>query len=378
MYTQNIKTCNYKPRVHTNVHRHVHTHMYTHMCTHTHDPFKHTCSELLADKWTKRCDILTMFPPHHRFYLILILVFFFQISIFRAKDRETLWTEEEKRNVLGETKSQTHPEADGHELLEMFHRSCVTTNLSTLKDFLFHLSLSSMSYAQEKDAWWQNATTNAIKEILIFYNNELGSMSFSICYTSNGVQHSKYFHEVFVNLNKYFKDQQLLLYVSFKSIFNSGLTIEFLGSCLSHPISWIEHSLANKSRFFLTQLRAQSALQKVTKFAMQYSSGYYALRLFYPLLARSCRFGDVNDILDINTLLQLYAHLNPNQDLPAPRNQRKRLALVSRYPRHKVFVDRRELNWLHFLTFYVFQYFDGRFPNERPIIRDWAVQANDA
>ena len=304
--------------------------------------------------------------------------FFFQISIFRAKDRETLWTEEEKRNVLGETKSQTHPEADGHELLEMFHRSCVTTNLSTLKDFLFHLSLSSMSYAQEKDAWWQNATTNAIKEILIFYNNELGSMSFSICYTSNGVQHSKYFHEVFVNLNKYFKDQQLLLYVSFKSIFNSGLTIEFLGSCLSHPISWIEHSLANKSRFFLTQLRAQSALQKVTKFAMQYSSGYYALHLFYPLLARSCRFGDVNDILDINTLLQLYAHLNPNQDLPAPRNQRKRLALVSRYPRHKVFVDRRELNWLHFLTFYVFQYFDGRFPNERPIIRDWAVQANDA
>ena len=76
MYTQNIKTRNYKPRVHTSVHRHVHTHMYTHMCTHTHDPFKHTCSELLADKWTKRCDILTMFPPHHRFYLILILVFF--------------------------------------------------------------------------------------------------------------------------------------------------------------------------------------------------------------------------------------------------------------------------------------------------------------
>ena len=90
MYTQNIKTRNYKPRVHTNVHRHVHTHMYTHMCTHTHDPFKHTCSELLADKWTKQCDILTMFPPHHRFYLILILVFFPNIYFQGQRQGDTL------------------------------------------------------------------------------------------------------------------------------------------------------------------------------------------------------------------------------------------------------------------------------------------------
>ena len=85
MYTQNIKTCNYKPRVHTDVHKHVHTHMYTHMCTHTHDPFKHTCNESLADKWTKQCDILTMFPPHHRFYLILILVFFLPNIYFQGQ-----------------------------------------------------------------------------------------------------------------------------------------------------------------------------------------------------------------------------------------------------------------------------------------------------
>ena len=76
------KARNYKPRVHTDVHKHVHTHMYTHMCTHTHDPFKHTCNESLADKWTKQCDILTMFPPHHRFYLILILVFFSSKYLF--------------------------------------------------------------------------------------------------------------------------------------------------------------------------------------------------------------------------------------------------------------------------------------------------------
>ena len=236
-----------------------------------------------------------------------------------------------------------------------------------------------MSYAPEKDAWWRNAAKNAIQEILIFYNNSVGSMSFSVCYTSNGEQYSKYFHEVFVNLNKYFKDQQLLLYVSFKSIFNTSLTIEFLGSCPSHPNGWIEQSLANKSRFFLTQLRAKSAFQKVTKFAMQCSSGYFALHLFYPLLSRSWRFNDVNDILDISTLVQLYEHLNLNRDAPARRNQKKRLSLISRYPRHKVFVDRRDqLNWLHFLTFYAFQYFDGRFPNDRPIIRNWAVQTNDA
>ena len=261
----------------------------------------------------------------------------------------------------------------------MFNRGCVTSNLSKLKEFLFFVSLSSMSYAPpEKDAFWKDATKNAIQEILIFYNNAVGSVSFSICYRSKGELHSKYFHEVFVNLNKYFKDQEVLLYVSFKSIFNTSLTIEFLGSCLCHPTTWIEQSLANKSRFFLTQLRAKSAFQKVSKFALQCSTGYFTLRLFYPLLSRSCRFGNVDDVLDINTLIELYKQLNPEQDLPADRKQKKRLGLVSRYPRHKVFVDRRELKWLHFLTFYAFQYFDGRFPNEHPIIRNWGVQANDA
>ena len=201
-------------------------------------------------------------------------------------------------------------------------------------------------------------------------------MSFSVCYTSAGKQYSKYFHEVFVNLNEYFKDQQLLLYVSFKSVFSAGLTIEFLGSCVSSPINGLEQSLANKSRFYLTQLRAKSAFQKTTKFAMQCSNGWFALNLFYPLLSRSYRFGNVNDILDINTLVQLYGNLNLDPNLPAHRNQRKRLGLVTKYPCHKVFVDKRELKWLHFLTFYIFQYFDGRFPNDCPTIRNWGIQTD--
>ena len=258
----------------------------------------------------------------------------------------------------------------------MFNRGCVTSNLTLLKDFLFFLSVANMSYKPESGFFWQDISRNAIKEIVVFYNNAVGSMSFSVCYTSAGKQYSKYFHEVFVNLNEYFKDQQLLLYVSFKSVFSAGLTIEFLGSCVSSPINGLEQSLANKSRFYLTQLRAKSAFQKTTKFAMQCSNGWFALNLFYPLLSRSYRFGNVNDILDINTLVQLYGNLNLDPDLPAHRNQRKRLGLVTKYPCHKVFVDKRELKWLHFLTFYIFQYFDGRFPNDCPTIRNWGIQTD--
>lgn len=294
--------------------------------------------------------------------------------IFRTENRETLWTREEEDNILRETMSQTHPEAGSQDLLTMYNKGCVTSDTALLKDFLFFMSIANMSYAPNSDSWWHDATKNQLQEILVFYNTSAGSVSFSVCYTSNGQSRSKYFHEILVNLNKYFKGQQLLLYVSFKSIFNTSLTIEFLGSCLSHPISWIEQSLVNKSRFVLTQLRAKSALQKVSKFSLQCSSGYYALRLFYPLLSRCYRFQDVNDILDINTLIHLYEGLNLNRDLPAHREQKKRLSLVSRYPRHKIFVDRGDLHWLHFLTFYVFQYFDGRVPNERPIVRNWAVQ----
>ena len=296
------------------------------------------------------------------------------VLIIRVTDRETLWTRAEEEKILAETKSQSHPEAGSHEILEMFNRGCVTDNLTLLKDFLFFLSISNMSYRPKCDTWWQDISRNAIQEILVFYDNAVGSMSFSLCYTSEGKRYSKYFHEVFVNLNKYFQDQQLLLYVSFKSVFSTGLTIEFLGSCASHPINGLEQSLANKSRFYLTQLRAKSALQKVTKFAMQCSSGWFALNLFYPLLSRSCRFGDVNDVLDVNMLVQLYRNLNLNPDNPAHQNQKQRLGLVSKYPLHKVFVDRRDLQWLHFLTFYVFQYFDGRFPNDRPTIRNREVQ----
>ena len=259
----------------------------------------------------------------------------------------------------------------------MFNRGCVTSNMATLKSFLFFLSLANMSYSPKKDCFWQTPTQNAIQEILIFYNNLAGSVSISVCYTSKGEKHSKYFHEVFVNLNKYFKDQEVLLYVSFKAIFNTSLTIEFLGSCLSDPVTWMEQTLANKSRFFLTQLRAKSALQKVSKFAMKCSTGYYTLRLFYPLLSRAVRFNSINDVLDVNTLLELYKQLNPEQDLPVNLKQRKRLSLASMYPRHKVYVDRRELRWLHMLTFYAFQYFDGRFPNERPMIRNWEVQVDN-
>ena len=106
MYTQNIKTCNYKPRVHTDVHKHVHTHMYTHMCTHTHDPFKHTCNESLADKWTKQCDILTMFPPHHRFCLILILVFFSSKYLFSGPKTGRRFGQRRKRETFSGKQSR--------------------------------------------------------------------------------------------------------------------------------------------------------------------------------------------------------------------------------------------------------------------------------
>ena len=85
MYTQNIRhaTTNHAC---TQMCINMYTHTCTHTCAHTHTILlKHTCSELLADKRTKQCDILTMFPPHHRFYLILILVFFLPNIYFQGQ-----------------------------------------------------------------------------------------------------------------------------------------------------------------------------------------------------------------------------------------------------------------------------------------------------
>ena len=259
----------------------------------------------------------------------------------------------------------------------MIARSFVTKDFDLLKEFLYQLSIGSMTFA-EGDKQWKNPTRNRINEICVYYENNTGCVSFAIHLsdTKGNGKEVRHFKNVFQNLNALFKDQKVLLYICFESIFGSAITVEYLGSCTFCPINGIEQKLANKTRFLLTTLRAQSALQKISKFALQCSTGYYCLNYFYPLLSRSRLFGNELNILDVNRLIQLYRDLGLNGPVEQTNAHKHRLRLAKNFPCKKIHIFSHDLKYLHYLSYYAFYFLDGRFPNENSIVCNREMQTD--
>ena len=259
----------------------------------------------------------------------------------------------------------------------MIARSFVTKDFNLLKDFLYELSIGSMTYA-DGEKQWKTPTRNRINEICVYYENNSGNVSFAIHHSDikgNGKQ-VRHFKNVFENLNALFKEQKVLLYICFESIFGSAITVEYLGSCTFSPTNGIEQTLANKTRFLLTTLRAQSALQKISKFALQCSTGYYCLNYFYPLLSRFRMFGNEMNILDVNRLIQLYRDLGLNAPIEQTNASRHRLSLSKQFPWKKIHMFAHDLMHYHYLSYYAFYFLDGRFPNENNIVSNREVQTD--
>ena len=224
---------------------------------------------------------------------------------------------------------------------------------------------------------WKNPLSYRIDEILVYYDNSRGNVSFSVHFSDmRGVnKYVRHFADIFQNLNSFFKGKKVLLYVGFESIFGSALTIEFLGSCTTCPVNGMEVKLANKARFLLITLRAQTAFQKITKFALKCSTSYFCNNYFYPLLSRSLRFGNEIDILDVNRLIQLYHDLGLNGAHP-PDAYKHRLAVAKYFPYKKIQIFSHDFTFLHFLSYHAFYFLDGRFPNENTLVHNRHVQTD--
>lgn len=260
----------------------------------------------------------------------------------------------------------------------MIARSFVTKDFELLKDFLYELSIGSMTFATDGQKPWKNPLRNRINEICVYFENNSGNVSFAIHHsdTKGNGKEVRHFRNVFQNLNNLFRDQKVLLYICFESIFGSALTIEYLGSCTFCPINGIEQKLKNKTRFLLTTMRAASALQRIAKFALQCSAGYYCLNYFYPLISRYEIYGNELNILDVNRLIQLYRDLGLNNPIQPIDTYKHRLSLSKLFPWKKIHIFSHSLMNLHYLSYYAFYFLDGRFPNENSIVSNREVQTD--
>ena len=202
-------------------------------------------------------------------------------------------------------------------------------------------------------------------------------MSFSVHFSDmkGGNIHVRHFANIFQNLNSFFKGKKVLLYVCFESLFGSALTIEFLGSCTTCPVNGLERTLANKARFRLIVMRAESAFQRITKFSLKCSTSYFCANYFYPLLSRSHRFGNEPNLVDINNLIQLFDSLGLN-GIHQPDEYKHRLVLAKQYPWKKIQIFSGDFTILHFLSYYAFYFLDGRFPNENTLLSNQHVQTD--
>ena len=291
--------------------------------------------------------------------------------------QEELWTQEDKAKVVQEDiTSLSHPKASDSDILDLISRGHITKDYEELKQFLFHLSIGSMTFPTDGKAW-KDPLRYRINEIIIFYDNACGNVSFSVHFSDmkGGNTHVRHFSNIFQNLNSFFRDKKVLLYVCFESVFGSALTIEFLGSCTTCPETGLERTLANKARFRILTLRAQSAFQKITKFALQCSTSYYCANYFYPLLGRSYRVGNEPNIVDINNLIQMFDNLGLNGIQPMDASKH-RLTLAKQYPWKKIQIFSHDFAILHFLSYYAFYFLDGRFPNENTLLRSQCVQTD--
>ena len=94
--------------------------------------------------------------------------------------QEELWTQEDKAKVVQEDiTSLSHPKASDSDILDLISRGHITKDYEELKQFLFHLSIGSMTFPTDGKAW-KDPLRYRINEIIIFYDNACGNVSFSV------------------------------------------------------------------------------------------------------------------------------------------------------------------------------------------------------
>ena len=244
----------------------------------------------------------------------------------------------------------------------LYDRTMLTDDKNLLKQLLVELSIACMSFPKLNQgvAQAKQADVRKVLEILMFYENENGNVSFSVKRTGYG-QKIFHFPLVFKNIKKFFKGK-LLLYFCFKAVFGISFKLEYLGMIPSYPSISNEHpngrihtNLRNMSRFSVLKARGESVIQALGGFAMRTNPATFAYEYWLPMLFRIYRGQNDIPVERLRRLFQEWRELKARH-LPKHKEIRHRQYFASYFP-SRIDVERADMKILRFLSYQTVDYF---------------------
>lgn len=272
-----------------------------------------------------------------------------------------LFTSTPRREVMDENNAELSqfPVLSGHEDPgKLFRRMCVTQDLDLLKNLLFSLGIAMSTFTTS------NGTEKGkLSEILLFYDNADGSISFGIKRENmTRAERTTFFPLIFRNLAKYFEGK-VVLYLAFKALLGTAINLTYLGGITSLPPIGRETAngrwnirLDHMARNVLLEARASSCFQEIGCFALQTNPATFSYEYYLPALLRMA-LGDAN-LVQFTRLFEMWRDLRAGT-LSRTEESRSRLALASQFPPRYLF-NPSGARLLQYLAFHCWSYFNGR------------------
>ena len=251
--------------------------------------------------------------------------------------------------------------SNDYDIKRMWSQMSVTEDQELVKKLLFEVSVAFMSYKSRQ----LERIQNEFKELLIYFDNETGDVSFGIKSTA-AYQTQVFFPRIFQNLNPLFKDGQILFYLLFEAIFGVALSAEYMGAVAKLPPlssdtanGRVSLSLQSMARFKLITTRARSLMQPLCKWALRTNSADYAREIFFPSLFAEAR-GEGNGLSgSFRELARRWLSLQRGNLRTDERNSHRH-EITAFLPR-RMNVSEMEGGLARFLIYQAFEYFDHLF-----------------
>lgn len=267
--------------------------------------------------------------------------------------------------------------ANRDKIREMYNQMHLGDDDDAQKRLLFNLGLANMSWLEPSASGFEEngrkvGNSHRIEEIIAIYNSSTGDISFGLNFIDNQMKtHGNFYPTVFQNLKSYFT-KDIHLYVCFKGLLGSAITVEYLGGINCFPMSnRFDFKLMSSARYRLLVARGESIFQEIATWSLGCSVAHYSYNLFWPLLCRFYDKGSNSDILDIITLYDKYRELK-RTNFPYLLHTDKISAIRSLFPK-KVHVDSGHVRLLRYLSYHTVHYFDDLFSSQEeavPILMD--------
>ena len=267
----------------------------------------------------------------------------------------------------------------------MYNQMYIKDDIESQKRLLFDLGSANMSWLEPPASGFFDGNdqkvgdSRQIEEIIAIYNSLTGDISLGISYIDTSMKkEGKFYPLVFQNLRTHF-DKDIHLYISFRGLLGSAVTIEYLGGINCIPMTnKLDLKLLSATRYRLLVARGESLFQEIATWSLGCSVSHFSHNLFWPLLCRFYDLGTNADILDIITLFQKYRELR-RDDFTYLIHPDKISAIRSLFPQ-KVHVATGHVKLLRYLSYHTMHYFDNLFgPSQQeaqPVLRNPAALSN--